>query len=475
MLTLLAADRPRNGRRDRQQTRAARGAGRRRWTMSSDVLDLQEIDQTQVARAGGKGAHLGELSRIEGIRVPAGFCVTTDAFRRVVADAPSIGRPARPAVARWTSTTADAIATAQRRDPPEHRGDRRPRRPGDRDHRRALPARRRHRLRGPVQRHGRGPADGLVRRPAGHVPERRGPGGDPRAREPVLGVAVHRAGGDLPPAQRRRPPHGPHGRGRAADGGPRRRPASSSRPTRSPATGGSPPSRPATASARPWSPGWWTPTPTRSATARSSPGRSATKQLAIRPVPGGGTEEQPVDPGQQAQPALTDAQVLRLVELGRRIEAHFGRPQDIEWCLADDGFQIVQSRPITTLFPVPAVRRRREPRLRLGRPPADDDGPDEAPRAVRVAAHGAPADARGRRAAVRRRHRRCWPRRRRRDGILEALGRRDPLIGDALQTIVDRDGFLPPVPDDGRRPPPAARRPPARPPRSRPIRPSSPS
>src|SRR3990170_2720991 len=39
--------------------------------------------------------------------------------------------------------------------------------------------------------------------------------------------------------------------------------------------------------------------------------------------------------------------------LGRRIEAHFGRPQDIEWCLADDGFQIVQSRPITTLFPIP--------------------------------------------------------------------------------------------------------------------------
>ena len=27
--------------------------------------------------------------------------------------------------------------------------------------------------------------------------------------------------------------------------------------------------------------------------------------------------------------------------------------QDIEWCLVDDGFQIVQSRPITTLFPIP--------------------------------------------------------------------------------------------------------------------------
>ena len=58
--------------------------------MGSYVLDFQEIDQTQVAVVGGKGAHLGELSRIEGIRVPAGFCVTTDAFRRIMADAPSI-------------------------------------------------------------------------------------------------------------------------------------------------------------------------------------------------------------------------------------------------------------------------------------------------------------------------------------------------------------------------------------------------
>ncbi|HEY2307083.1 MAG TPA: PEP/pyruvate-binding domain-containing protein, partial [Streptosporangiaceae bacterium] len=54
------------------------------------VLDLQEVDEMQVAVVGGKGAHLGELSRIAGIRVPAGFCVTTDAFRRIMAEAPSI-------------------------------------------------------------------------------------------------------------------------------------------------------------------------------------------------------------------------------------------------------------------------------------------------------------------------------------------------------------------------------------------------
>ena len=46
---------------------------------------------------------------------------------------------------------------------------------------------------------------------------------------------------------------------------------------------------------------------------------------------------------------------MRLAQLGRRIEAQFGRPQDIEWCLVDDDFQIVQSRPITTLFPIPGA------------------------------------------------------------------------------------------------------------------------
>src|SRR5207342_1371155 len=65
----------------------AEGEGGR---MGSYVLGFQELDETQVAVVGGKGAHLGELSRIEGIRVPAGFCVTTDAFRRIMAQAPSM-------------------------------------------------------------------------------------------------------------------------------------------------------------------------------------------------------------------------------------------------------------------------------------------------------------------------------------------------------------------------------------------------
>jgi pyruvate,water dikinase len=85
----------------------------------------------------------------------------------------------------------------------------------------------------------------------------------------------------------------------------------------------------------------------------------AAKQGAVHAWPAGGTQEQAIDPQRQEQPALTDAQVVRLARLGRRIEAHFGRPQDIEWCLVDDGFQIVQSRPITTLSssPSPATGR----------------------------------------------------------------------------------------------------------------------
>ena len=58
--------------------------------MTRDVVNLEALDRTQVDRAGGKGARLGELSRIDGVRVPPGFCITTDAFQRVVSAAPTL-------------------------------------------------------------------------------------------------------------------------------------------------------------------------------------------------------------------------------------------------------------------------------------------------------------------------------------------------------------------------------------------------
>src|SRR6266487_2684944 len=79
----------------------------------------------------------------------------------------------------------------------------------------------------------------------------------------------------------------------------------------------------------------------------------STKKLAIYALKDGGTKEQEIEPEWQNRQALTDEQILELEHIGRKIEEHFGRPQDIEWCLVDDTFSIVQSRPITTLFPIP--------------------------------------------------------------------------------------------------------------------------
>ena len=57
--------------------------------MSSYVLGFQDIDRTKLCVVGGKGANLGELARIAGIRVPDGFCITTEAFKRILAETPS--------------------------------------------------------------------------------------------------------------------------------------------------------------------------------------------------------------------------------------------------------------------------------------------------------------------------------------------------------------------------------------------------
>src|SRR5215467_4505885 len=56
--------------------------------MSSYVLGFQDIDKTKLMVVGGKGSNLGELSRIEGIRVPEGFCITTEAYKRIISQKP---------------------------------------------------------------------------------------------------------------------------------------------------------------------------------------------------------------------------------------------------------------------------------------------------------------------------------------------------------------------------------------------------
>ncbi len=81
--------------------------------------------------------------------------------------------------------------------------------------------------------------------------------------------------------------------------------------------------------------------------------RIATKKMAIYGRTEGGTETMQIDLDRQRSQTLTEQQILQLARIGRQIEAYFGCPQDIEWCLADDTFYIVQSRPITTLYPIP--------------------------------------------------------------------------------------------------------------------------
>ncbi len=87
----------------------------------------------------------------------------------------------------------------------------------------------------------------------------------------------------------------------------------------------------------------------------------ADKQLAIRPSPDGGTFQEALAEPQRQASVLTDQQAVALAQLGASIEAHYGRPQDIEWAMADEQLYLLQTRPITSLFPVP------EPL------PADDD------------------------------------------------------------------------------------------------------
>lgn len=54
--------------------------------MSSIVLSFQDIDKTKTMFVGGKGANLGELSKIEGIHVPDGFCISIEAFKKIIGE-----------------------------------------------------------------------------------------------------------------------------------------------------------------------------------------------------------------------------------------------------------------------------------------------------------------------------------------------------------------------------------------------------
>ena len=181
----------------------------------------------------------------------------------------------------------------------------------------------------------------------------------------------------------------------------------------------------------------------------------AAKQLATYASPAGGTEEQAIEPARQKQPALTDEQVVRLAQLGRRIEAHFGRPQDIEWCLDGDGFQIVQSRPITRLFPIPATADgQNHIYISVGHQQMMTDAMKPLGLSFWLLTTPAPMVEAGGRLFVDATQRLASPAIR--ADLLDLIGKSDPLIRDALQTVLDRGDFIPPLPDEAPGAPPAA-------------------
>ena len=94
------------------------------------------------------------------------------------------------------------------------------------------------------------------------------------------------------------------------------------------------------------------------------------KQTRIDQTPDGGTTTTDVPAADRARQSLTDAELLRLVDLGERVEAHYGTGQDIEWAFVDDELCLLQARPITTS--APAVEGHAPARGRVERTLRDD-------------------------------------------------------------------------------------------------------
>ncbi|MEK3699868.1 phosphoenolpyruvate synthase [Paenibacillus sp. FSL R10-2199] len=169
--------------------------------------------------------------------------------------------------------------------------------------------------------------------------------------------------------------------------------------------------------------------------------RIAAKKLAIYGLPQGGTETRQLDSGQQQAQTLTEMQILQLAHIGRQIETYFGSPQDIEWCLADDTFYIVQSRPITTLFPIPeASDQENRAYVSVGHGQMMTDAMKPLGLSFHLLITPAPMRIAGGRLFVDVTSYLASPARMM---IIDTLGKSDPLVKDALMTIVERGDFIP--------------------------------
>ncbi len=416
-----------------------------------DVLDFREIDETQVAVVGGKGAALGELSRIDGISVPPGFCVTTNAFRRIMADAPSID-DRLDRLSRLNPDDQDAIRTLSAEVRRTLEGS-------------AIPDELASAISRALARLGAHAAYAVRSSATAEDLPTASFAGQQDTYLNVVGPAailehVSRCWASL--FTERAVTY------RLRNGFDHRKvhmavvvqqmvfPDAAGILFRAdPVTG----NRKVTSIEASFGLG------EALVSGQVNPDRYqvrdgevvskavAAKRLATHPSPAGGTQEAAIAPERQDQAALTDPQVVRLAQLGRRVEAHFGRPQDIEWCLVDDGFEIVQSRPITTLFPIPAADDgENHVYLSVGHQQMMTDPMKPLGLSVfQLTALPRMYEAGGR-LFVDVTQRLASPSSR--AGLLELLGKSDPRITDALETILERGDFIPSLPEEARDGPP---------------------
>ncbi|MUG93750.1 phosphoenolpyruvate synthase [Scytonema sp. UIC 10036] len=173
----------------------------------------------------------------------------------------------------------------------------------------------------------------------------------------------------------------------------------------------------------------------------------STKKLAIYALKDGGIKEQELDPELQNTQVLTDEQILQLDRMGRKIEEHFGCPQDIEWCLVDDTFYIVQSRPITTLFPIPEANDgENRVYVSVGHQQMMTDAMKPLGISLWQLTAARPMYNAGGRLFVDITQELASPVRR--EILVGVLGKSDPLIKDALTTIIERGDFIQSSPED---------------------------
>lgn len=182
----------------------------------------------------------------------------------------------------------------------------------------------------------------------------------------------------------------------------------------------------------------------------------AAKTPALYAAEGGGIRQHKIAAERQTGQVLNDEQILQLARIGRQIEGHFGSPQDIEWCLDGDTFAVVQSRPITTLFPVPAINdAENHLYLSVGHQQMMTDAMKPLGISVWQLTAGRPMYPAGGRLFVDVAQDLASPARR--NVLVNVLGSSDPLIKDALTTILKRDDFIKPLPEDAQSPSPAER------------------